>query len=134
VPTNAPSISYHFPDPRISKMFCEYSTREIFVTPELDKFIKDGFITREEWRANRQWYTTMGALFITIIALGLNIIFNLRSINPRISDRQIHVKSQEGKLVNRPASKIISDTTIVKDTTITVTTCVINTKIDTIKK
>jgi len=72
---NDPSIQYHFPDPRISKMFCEYSVREIFVTPELDKFIRDGFITREEVRANRQWCTTMAALVVAIITLLLSIYY-----------------------------------------------------------
>ncbi len=132
--TNAPTLSYHFPDPRISQMFCEYSTREIFVTPELDKFIKDNFITREEWRANRQWYTTMSALFVAIFALGLSIFFNLRSNYQKISEKQIQVKSKENNIIIKPVGKINSDTTIVTDTTVKMTTCIINTKIDTIKK
>lgn len=77
---NLPTIPYHFPDPRISKMFCEYSVREIFVTPELDKFISDGFITREEVRANRQWITTKNTLRVAIAALLLNILFNIINI------------------------------------------------------
>lgn len=81
--TNTPTIPYHFPDPRISKMFCEYSVREIFVTPELDKFINDGFITREEGRANRQWKTTRNALIIAIVALLLNVFFNIYNIISR---------------------------------------------------
>lgn len=77
---NLPSTPYQFPDPRISKMFCEYSNCEIFVTPELEKFINDGFLTREEVRANRQYKTTKTALYIAIIALLFNIGINSYNI------------------------------------------------------
>ena len=124
---NVPTIPYHFPDPRISKMFCEYSVKEIFVTPELHKFINDGFITREEVRANRQWYTTMSALGVAIIALLLNMF-------TKCSDKQtttdINLKIQ----TSQPKSKITSDTTIVSDTIVKITSIVINSKIDTLKK
>lgn len=74
------ATTYQLPDPRISKMFIEYSTREIFITPELNKFIQDGFITREEVRANRQYTTTKRALKIAIIALIINILWNLYNL------------------------------------------------------
>lgn len=122
---NVPTIPYHFPDPRISKMFCEYSVREIFVTPELNKFIKDGFITREEGRANRQWYTTMFALGVAIIALFVNIF--------KSSDKQV-TNGINSNQTSHQISKSTSDTTIVSDTTVKTTTIVVNTKTDTIKK
>ncbi len=127
---SVPTIPYHFPDPRISKMFCEYSVREIFVTPELDKFITDGFITREEVRANRQWFTTRNALRIAIVALLLNVFFNIYNIFNKSSDKQTTTDIQN----IRPKSKIASDTTIVTDTVVKTTTIVINSKIDTIRK
>ncbi len=72
--TNLPSISYNFPDQRVSKLFIDLSANEIFVTPELPKFISDGFITREEVRANRQYKITQRALKITTTALIISII------------------------------------------------------------
>ena len=74
---NIPSITHQFTDPRISNMFAEYATREIFITPELNKFITDGFITREEVRANRQYRTARIALYVAITALVLNLSFNI---------------------------------------------------------
>jgi hypothetical protein len=132
--TNLPSYPYHFPDPRISQMFCEYSTREIFITPELNKFIKDGFITREAWRANRQWFTTMLALLVAVLALGLSIYLNLRSSSPKTISIQTQGKSLKKNNMGNPLSEMKSDTTIVSDTTIKITTCIINTKIDTVRK
>ncbi len=131
---NVPTIPYHFPDPRISKMFCEYSIREIFVTPELDKFINDGFITREEGRANRQWVTTRNALRVAIAALFLNMFFNIYSIFTKCSDKpavkEVNTKNQ----ITTSASKIASDTTIISDTVVKTTIIVTKSKKDTIRK
>jgi len=131
---NVPTIPYHFPDPRISKMFCEYSIREIFVTPELDKFINDGFITREEGRANRQWFTTRNALRVAIGALLLNVFFNIYNICTKGQGKEITIKSKAKNQIESQKNKIISDTTIVSDTVVKTTTIVINSKIDTIKR
>jgi len=130
---NVPSIPYHFPDPRISKMFCEYSLREIFVTPELDKFINDGFITREEVRANRQWFTTRNALRVAIAALALNIIFNIINIFNRPTIENKETKTHNLHNIN---SATQSDTITVKDTLTVVktTTTITNIKFDTIRK
>lgn len=130
---NVPSIPYHFPDPRISKMFCEYSVREIFVTPELDKFINDGFITREEVRANRQWFTTRNALRVAIAALVLNIIFNIINIFNRPTKENNETKTHNLHNIN---SATQSDTITVKDTLTVVktTTTITNIKLDTIRK
>lgn len=132
---NLPTIPYHFPDPRISKMFCEYSVREIFVTPELDKFISDGFITREEVRANRQWFTTRNALRIAISALLLNVLFNIINIFNRHdtkTENQSTIAGTENIKIN---PNIESDTTIATDTltVIKTTTTITNIKFDTIK-
>jgi len=127
---NVPTIPYHFPDPRISKMFCEYSVREIFVTPELNKFINDGFIAREEVRANRQWFTTRNALRIAIVALLLNVFFNIYSIFSKSLDKQTTTDNQN----IRPKSKTESDITIVTDTVVKSTAIVFHSKIDTIRK
>jgi len=131
---NVPTIPYHFPDPRISKMFCEYSLTEIFMTPELDKFINDGFITREEGRANRQWSTTRTALRVAIAALFLNIFFNIYNIFTKCSDKHTTTDLNSNHQNFQPKSKIISDTTIVSDTIVKTTSIIINSKIDTIKK
>jgi hypothetical protein len=129
---NVPSIPYHFPDPRISEMFCEYSTKEIFVTPELNKFISDGFITREEFRANRQWKTTRAALWTAIIALLFNMIFNFYNTFVKNPD-----KIKKGKQIisntDTGTIKTGTDTTVKVDTLIRTTTILTNVKIDTIK-
>lgn len=131
---NVPTIPYHFPDPRISKMFCEYSIREIFVTPELDKFINDGFITREEGRANRQWFTTRNALRVAIAALLINIFFNIYNVCTKCQDKETTTDRKVENQTEKLRNKITSDTTIVSDTVVKTTTIVINSKIDTIKK
>ncbi len=133
---NLPSIPYHFPDPRISKMFCEYSVREIFVTPELDKFITDGFITREEVRANRQWFTTKKALGVAIVALALNILFNIINIFIKTSHNETDTSNNKNYTLRPPTSNIHSDTTTLTDTLMIVKTTTILTdiKTDTIKK
>jgi hypothetical protein len=91
--TNLLSVSYAFPDPRVSKLFIDLSANEIFVTPELPKFISDGFITREEVRANRQYRITRNALIIAIIALLFNVVFNV--YNKLTSDKDKGIKDSE---------------------------------------
>lgn len=74
------TISYEFPDKRLAELFINYSTREIYRTPELSRFIADNFKSREEVRADRQWNTTKKALRTTTIALViaiLSFIFNI---------------------------------------------------------
>lgn len=95
---NAPSISYQFPDPIISKLFCEYSVREIFLTPELEKFISDGFITREEVRANRQYKITKRALKVTTTALVISIVALLINIGLNIfkpTDKKFNIENSD---------------------------------------
>lgn len=74
---NMPSIQHDFIDPRISELIVKYSTQEIFVTPELGKFIQDNFRTREELRANRQFYTTLIALIVASVAFLTNLGFSI---------------------------------------------------------
>jgi hypothetical protein len=131
---NVPSIPYHFPDLRISKMFCEYSVREIFVTPELNKFISDGFITREEVRANRQWFTTRNALRVAIFAFAINVLFNI--INFLAKPAKEGKETTETKNYHYAKSYIRSDTTTITDTitVVKITTTITNIKFDTIRK
>lgn len=133
---NVPSIPYHFPDPRLSKMFCEYSIREIFVTPELDKFISDGFLTREEVRANRQWRTTRNALLVAIVALVLNVAFNIINIVDRQKTEKTSDPINSGPKNSKMSSNVQTDTTTIMDTitVIRTTSTVVNVKTDTIKK
>lgn len=93
VVTNLPSVSYPFPDPRVSKLFIDLSTTEIFVTPELPKFISDNFLTREELRANRQYKLTRNALIVSIIALFANLGFNV--YNKLTSDKAININNSD---------------------------------------
>lgn len=72
-----PSQKIQFPDPAISYLFTEYAKKEIFVTPELRKFIEDGFISREQKQAKHQFNLTIALLAISILAFLLNLGFNL---------------------------------------------------------
>ncbi|MCD4794357.1 MAG: hypothetical protein K8R54_14065 [Bacteroidales bacterium] len=75
--TNKPSISYSFPDPTISKLFIKYANNAFLVTPELSRFIKDDFISREEVRANRQYRITKYILFASLFAIIASVVFNI---------------------------------------------------------
>jgi hypothetical protein len=85
--TNA-SSPYHFPDTRMSELIAKYATQEIFITPELNQFVRvDNFRTREAVRADRQYRVTLTALIIAIFALLINLVFNIRnSTNTSNSD------------------------------------------------
>lgn len=101
---NLPSVPYQFPDKRVSELFTQYSTKEIFLTPELNKFITDGFITREEGRANRQYKVTKTALIVSIVALfanlGFNILNKLTTDNSnKITDSKVYfIEETHGKI------------------------------------
>lgn len=97
---NLRSIPYRFPDNRISELFTKYSTGEIFVTPELGKFISDGFISREDVRANRQYRVTRKALKVTTIALIISIIALLMNMGFNMfrnsnNDQKVFIKNSE---------------------------------------
>jgi len=72
-----PSIAYELPDTRVSELFCKYASVEIFVTPELRKFIDDDFRARDEVRADRQYHRTGFAIGVAIVALLLNVGYNV---------------------------------------------------------
>lgn len=74
---NQPSVGYEFPDTRVAELFCKYASVEIFVTPELQKFIDDDFRARDEVRADRQYKRTGYAIGVAILALLLNFGYNI---------------------------------------------------------
>jgi len=129
IPTS-PSIPYNFPDPRVSELIVKYSIQEIFLTPELTKFVSDNFVSREEFRANRQWNTTRTALWVTIAALFLNSVFNLWNIYDRNSKTERNIYNVENNL---NATKSKSDTIVNSDTINLIKRTTIITKIDTLK-
>lgn len=75
---NLPSTSYAFPDQRISELLTRYSTQDIFVTPELAVFIKDGFIPREEKRFRKQFRLATIALIVALSGVFVNLYFNVK--------------------------------------------------------
>jgi len=72
-------MQHRIPDPTVAELFLKYAGVDIIPTPELKKFIRDGFITREEVRANRQFRTTLAAIGIAVLGLLLNIYVATRS-------------------------------------------------------
>jgi hypothetical protein len=89
LPVNSKSVGSTLPDRRISVLLCRYATQEIRAQLELAKFISDGFITREEVRANRQFRTTLAALIVAIIGLVANLTYTV------VKDRRACVWAQE---------------------------------------
>ena len=89
LPVNSASVGYTLPDRRVSALLCRYATQEIRAQEELTKFIDDGFITREEVRANRQYRTTLAALVVAIIGLLANLTYNV------VKDRKAGVWTDE---------------------------------------
>lgn len=77
LPVSSAFVTYTLPDPRVSTLLCRYTRQDIRAQEELSKFINDGFITREEGRANRQWRTTRTALIVAILALVGNLGYNI---------------------------------------------------------
>lgn len=108
--TGTTTITHQFTDKKIAQMFCDYSFKEIFVTPELNKFIEDGFNSREEVRANRQWKTTIVAISVAIIALFFNICVNFRRDNVSMTNPKF-LENTRSKF-NCPYKLIEKDTLI----------------------
>jgi hypothetical protein len=131
---NDPVVRHRFPDPRLSKMFCEYSFREIFATPELGKFIDDGFITREEGRANRQWRTTRRALRVAIVALVLNALFNLYNIVVKSWAKDPIVDERAENSPNNPENKVTLDSSSKSDAGLNLASDTLKFKVDSLRK
>ncbi len=74
---NLSRITYEFPDERISELLTNYSIQEIFLTPELNVFVKNNFKTREEKRFNKQFTLACFAIGITFLGVVINFGFNL---------------------------------------------------------
>jgi len=74
---NLPCISSNFSDPTISKLLIDFVDKEIFVTEEFRQFCTKKFIARDEQRFRKQVSITTAALSVTIIALIVNMFFNL---------------------------------------------------------
>lgn len=123
---NAPTIQYAFPDKRISELLTRYSTQDIFVTPELNVFIEDGFIQRDEKRFRRQFGLAKIALIIALSGVFINGFFNIKK--EWFSDDQKFEASQFQNLLNHidsnsfPArtyrDSLINKTTTAHDTTV----------------
>ena len=71
---NAPSLPYRFPDDKLSSLFIEYSSKDIIVTPEFERFIKEGYISRDEQRYQTQIRTATTALMTSRKALRVSTI------------------------------------------------------------
>jgi hypothetical protein len=92
-----PSIPYEFPDSRVSELFCKYASIEIFVTPELKKFIEDDFRARDEVRADRQYERTGIALVVAIVGLLINLGYNIyKDCKASTEDHHCHTSQCHG--------------------------------------
>lgn len=89
------SISYSFPDQRISELLTRYSIQEIFITPEIAVFIKNGFIPRDEKRFRKQFLLAITALIVAISGVFTNLYFNIKkeffSVGQKIENTQFKI-------------------------------------------
>lgn len=67
-----------FADERLSTLLGEYSTKQIFVTPELDYFVDQNFKTREQLRFKKQFLIACCALCIAFSGAFTNLYFNIK--------------------------------------------------------
>ena len=75
---NLGHITYSFPDERVNELLRKYSTQDIFITPELQVFINDGFIARDEKRFRRQFTLATRALIVALVSVFVNFCFNFK--------------------------------------------------------
>lgn len=104
---NWTKISYEYQDEKISKLLADYSIKEIFVTPELDVFIKNNFKTREEIRFNKQFKLALCAIGVAFLGLVVNFGFNLEKVINK-SDQKIDSLQFKQILDNNHNAKIDS--------------------------
>lgn len=128
---NVPSISYTFPDPTITELIIKYSTKELFITGELNRFIRAGFITREQANSNRQFSITIVAVFISAFGLLLTAGFNVYNAFFKKKDEN---KSNRDTIIIQDKNQRLSnfDSTNSKFTNLSVDS--LNIKKDTIKQ
>lgn len=107
-------LPYDFPDKKISELLALYSTKVIFVTPELTKFIEDGFIPRDEKRFRKQFRIAIIALSIAISGVLINLFFNIKKES---SKEQVFNSNQFDTLLKHidRCKSIYIDTTIVSN-------------------
>jgi hypothetical protein len=108
------TISYDFPDERISQLLANYSIKELFVTPELNVFVENNFKTREEIRFNKQFKLALCAICVAFLGLIVNFGFNLEKVinknDPKIDSlqfKQILDKNHNAKIDSVQFKKLI---------------------------
>jgi hypothetical protein len=83
---NLPSVSYEFPDERISELLIKYSTQEIVFTPEADEYVERNFITRDEQRHRENISLTKKSISIAWVGVAIAVISSTVGIGFDIYD------------------------------------------------
>lgn len=82
LPVNIELTPMQLQDEALIELIIKYCKNQIFHTPALNEFIKDGFITKEEKRFRKNYHLTILAIICTfsigIAGIILNIIFLMK--------------------------------------------------------
>lgn len=106
---NWKTIAYKFPDERMSELLANYSIKELFITPELNVFVKNDFKTREEKRFEKQFKLACAAILVAFTGVVVNFGFNVSKINEKAKEVIIDA-SQIEEIKNEIKAKKIDST------------------------
>lgn len=70
------------PDEEVLKLIRQYAFKRILITEEFRQFVKRGFIGRDVQRADRQWVTTLGAIFVAVVVGGSSMVERCKPKQP----------------------------------------------------
>jgi len=106
-------------DPLINKLICEYADKQLMISPELNNFINNGFISRTEKRQANQLKIAFIGIFLSF-AIGISsIILNVKS-----NRKPIKIENQTIIDINRKIDSLNSfliNSLHKKDSTVAIT-------------
>ncbi|MGN8059716.1 hypothetical protein ACTJKN_25795 [Pedobacter sp. 22163] len=123
--SNAASVKYKFADENVGGLLLDYASKEIITTPELTRFVEQGFIARDEQRfqlqiatatnalkiSKRAFRLSIAAISLTFLGMCINLFFNIRSYMSsgiKIKQEQIDTLSSDFNAVKQDLDTLIS--------------------------
>ncbi|GAB2772804.1 hypothetical protein GCM10027275_14680 [Rhabdobacter roseus] len=80
-------MGYDIPDIDISNNLIDLCTKNIIVTDEFRRFVKSGYIARDEQRFTKQIKTSIKSLTISTFALLLSVGFNVYNTYQNLKEK-----------------------------------------------